>query len=228
MPGQRVLDDVSVEAVLRGGTVAPELEPLAGFVRVIRTAAAQPVRPSRELADRMASGVFVTDRPDRRANAGTTLSKLAAMSLRAKVATGCAAALTGLTGVTAAGALPEVAQERAETIIESVTPIDFPDRAEFGHEVAEDAQDGGVDGQQISEQAKEQGQQSAGPGNTGRADEHRPAGTPGGPPTGLPTPDRIPREASQERPDPDDHPGAGSTGRPDVPPNDAEGGPPDP
>lgn len=228
MPLQRVLDDASVEALLRGSTVAPELEPLAGFVRAIRTAAAEPARPSRELADRMASGVFVTDRPDRRAKAGTTLSKLAAMSLRAKVATGCAAALTGLTGVSAAGALPDAAQERVETMIESITPIDFPDRAEFGQEVAEDAQDGGVDGQQISERAKEQGQQSADPGNQGQADDHRSAGTPDGPPTGLPTPDRTLPEPAQDRPDPDDHPGAGSTGRPDVLPNDAEGGPPDP
>jgi hypothetical protein len=223
MPGQTVLDDAAVEAVLRGAAVAPELEPLAGFVRAIRTAAAQPVHPNRELADRLASGVFATDLPDRRTKVGMTLSKLAAMSLRTKVAAGCAVALTGLTGVTAAGALPDAAQHRVETMIESVTPIDFPDRAEFGQEVAEDARDGGVDGQQISEQAREQGRQPAVPG--GQADEHRPAGVPDGPPTDIPTPDQTLPETAQDRPDPDDPPGAGSTGRPDDLPADAEGRP---
>jgi len=91
-------------------------------------------------------------------------------------------------------------------MIESVTPIDFPDRAEFGQEVAEDARDGGADGQQISEQAREQGRQPAVPG--GQTDEHRPAGVPDGPPTGLPTPDQTLPETAQDRPDPDDLPGA--------------------
>lgn len=223
MPGPRVLDDASVEAVLRGGAVAPELEPLAGFVRAIRTAAAQPVHPNRELADRLASGVFATDPPDRRTKVGMTLSRLAAMSLRTRVAAGCAVALTGLTGVTAAGALPDAAQHRVETMIESVTPIDFPDHAEFGQEVAQDARDGGADGQQISEQAREQGRQPAVPG--GQADEHRPAGVPDGPPTDLPKPDQTLPETAQDRPDPDDLPGAGSTGRPEDLPADAEGRP---
>jgi hypothetical protein len=228
MPGPRVLDDASVEAVLRGDIVAPELEPLAGFVSAIRTAAAQPVRPSRELADRMASGVFVTEQPDRRMKVGMTLSKLAAMSVRTKVAAGCAVALTGLTGVTAAGALPDAAQQRVETMIESVTPIDFPDRAEFGQEVAEDARDGGVDGQQISEQAREQARQPADAITQGQADDHNPAGVPAGPPSSLPTPDQTLPESAENRPGPDDRPGAGVTGRPDDLPADAGGGAPSP
>jgi len=226
MPGPRVLDDASVEAVLRGSAIAPELEPLAGLVRAIRMAGAQSVQPSHKLADRMASGVFVIDRPDRRTKVGMTLSKLAAMSLRTKVAIGSAVALTGLTGVTAAGALPDAAQQRVETMIESVTPIDFPDRAEFGQEVAEDAKDGGVDGQQIGEQAREQGRQPAGTSDQSQADEHRPAGTPGEPPAGLPTPDQTLPEPAQDRPDPDDHPGAGTTGLPDGLPADSDGGQP--
>jgi hypothetical protein len=228
MPGPRVLDDASVEAVLRGDIVAPELEPLASFVSAVRTAAVQPVRPSRELADRMALGVFVTERPDRRMKAGMTLSKLAAMSVRTKVAAGCAVALTGLTGVTAAGALPDAAQQRVETMIESVTPIDFPDRAEFGQEVAEDAKDGGVDGQQISEQAREQGRQPADATNQGRADDHRPAGVPAELPSSLPTPDQTLPESAANRPGPDDRPSAGITGRPDDLPADAGGGAPSP
>ena len=129
------------------------MEPLAGLVRAIRTAGAQPVQPSHELADRMASGVFVIDRPDRRTKVGMTSSKLAAMSLRTKVAIGCAVALTGSTGVTAAeDALPDAHATRRND--DRTVLIDF-DRAEFGQEVAEDAQDDGVGGQQISEQARE-------------------------------------------------------------------------
>jgi hypothetical protein len=227
MPGQTVLDDAAVEAVLRGAAVAPELEPLASFVDSIRTAATRPVRPSRELADRMASGVFVTARA-RRTRVRRSSSKVAAMSLRTKVAAGCAAALTGLTGVAAAGALPDAAQERVETMIESVTPIEFPDRAGFGQEVADDAQDGGVDGQQISERAREQGRQPADATNQGQADDHRPAGVPAGPPSSLPTPDQTLPESAENRPGPDDRPGAGVTGRPDDLPADADGGAPSP
>jgi hypothetical protein len=81
--------------------------------------------------------------------------------------------------------------------------------------VAGDAQDGGVDGQEISERAREQGQQSAESGNQGQADERRPAGIPDGQPTDLPTP--------EDRPGPDDHPGTSSGGPPDVLPDGAEG-----
>jgi hypothetical protein len=213
MPGQAVLDDTAVEAVLHGGAVASELEPLASFVGSIRTVATRPVRPSRELADRMASGVFLTGRV-RRTRVRRSSSKVGAMSLRAKVVIGSAAALTGLTGVTAAGALPDAAQQRVETMIEFVTPIEFADRVEFGHEVADDAQDGGVDGLEISERARELGQPSADLGNQGQADEHRPDV----PPTDLPTPATVP-----DRPGPDDHPGTGSGGPPDALPDGAEG-----
>ena len=224
MSTRRPLDDASVEAVLRGAQVPPELEPLAGVVQSFRSAAQGPVRPTTELAERMAAGVFSIDRAQRRTKIGQTLSKLAAMSLRAKVATGFAAALTGLTAATAAGALPDAAQERVETAIESVTPIDFPDRAEFGQEVAEDAQDGGVDGREISEWAREQGQQPEDPGRQGKADEHRPAGVPDGAPTAPPMPDQVP----QDLPAPDDHSAADSPGLPQDLPDDAKATPPAP
>ncbi len=200
MSTQRPLDDASIEDVLRGAQVPPELEPLAGVVQSLRSAAQRPVRPTLELAERMAAGVFPIDGAKRRTRVGETLSKFAAMSLRAKVATGFAAALTGLTAATAAGALPDAAQERVETAIESVTPIDFPDAAEFGQEVAEDAQDGGVDGGEISEWAREQGQQPEGTGHQGKADEHRPAGVPDGPPTALPIRSGATAHARPSRP----------------------------
>lgn len=217
MSTRRPLDDASVEAVFRGAQVPPELEVLVGAVQSLRSAAQRPVRPTTELAERMATGVFPIDSAQRRTKIGETLSKLAAMSLRAKVATGFAAALTGLTAATAAGALPDAAQERVETAIESVTPIDFPERAEFGQEVAEDAQDGGVDGQEISEWAREQGQQPDDPGHQGKADQHQPAGVPDSPQTAPPMPDQVP----QDVPDPDDHSAADPTGPPEDLPVDA-------
>ena len=215
MPTRRPIDDASAEALLRGAAVPREMEPLAGFVRAIRSTAGQPVRPSRELAERMASGVFVVGEVDGRTTVGRALSRLASLSLRTKVVTGLVATMTGLTGVTAAGALPDAAQARVESAIESITPIDFPDPAEFGQEVAEDAQDGGVDGQEISEDAREQGSQPEGPGYQGKADEYRPIDPPGGAPAVPPSPNDTTPGAPADQPEPDDHPGVDPAGPPE-------------
>ncbi len=206
MPTRRPIDDASAEALLRDAAVPREMEPLAGFIRAIRSTATQQVRPSRELAARMASGVFVVEEIDRRTTVGRALSRLAALSLRTKVVAGLVATMTGLTGVTAAGALPDAAQARVESAIESITPIDFPDPAEFGQEVAEDAEDGGVDGQEISEDAREQGRQ---PGYQGKADEYRPVAPP------ALTPDNTMPGAPADLPEPDAHPGADQAGPPE-------------
>jgi len=222
MPTRRPIDDASAEALLRGAAVPREMEPLAGFVRAIRSTAGQPVRPSRELAERMASGAFVGE-VDGRTTVGRALSRLASLSLRTKVVTGLVATMTGLTGITAAGALPDAAQARVESAIESITPIDFPDPAEFGQEVAEDAQDGGIDGHEISEDAREQGPQPEGPGYQGKADEYRPADPPGGAPA-VPPPNDTTPGAPADQPEPDDHPGVD----PAVPPENLPVDPTDP
>jgi hypothetical protein len=209
MPTRRPIDDASAEALLRGA-VPREMEPLAGFIRAIRSTAGQPVRPSHELAERMASGIFVIEEVDSRTTVGRALSRLAALSLRTKVVTGLVATMTGLTGVTAAGALPDAAQARVESAIESITPIDFPDRGEFGQEVADDARDGGVNGPEISEDAREQGRQPEDPGYQGKADEYRPVDPPA-------LDDTTPG-APAAQPEPDDHPGADPAGPPaDLP-----------
>jgi hypothetical protein len=135
------------------------------------------------------------------------LSRLASLSLRTKVVTGLVATMTGLTGVTAAGALPDAAQARVESAIESITPIDFPDHPGFGQDVAEDAQDGGVDGPEISDDARELGRQPEGPGYQGKADEYRPVDPPAVPPT---TPG-----APADHPEPGDHPGTDPAGPPE-------------
>ena len=211
MPTRRPIDDASAEALLRGAAVPREMEPLAGLIRAIRSTAGQPVRPNRELAERMAAGVFVVEDVDSRTTVGRALSRLAALSLRTKVVTGLVATMTGLTGVTAAGALPDAAQARVESAIESITPIDFPDRSQFGQKVAEDARDGGVHGQEISEDAREQGRQPEGPGHQGKADENRPVD----PPAVPATPDDTGPGALADLPEPDDHPGADPAGPPE-------------
>jgi hypothetical protein len=164
MNTQRELDDATVEAVLRGDPLPAELEPLAQAIITLRSLPEHPVRPSPELAARMAAGEFASaaaPRPSRR-SAGrhrAARSRLTALPLRAKVAAVAALAVVGLGTATVAGALPEPAQHQLEWVIESVTPIDFGDRSEFGQDVADDARDGGVDGREVSDRAKEQGGQ---------------------------------------------------------------------
>jgi hypothetical protein len=218
------IDDRTAEALLTGRPVPPALEPLTGLLAAYRRAAAgAPVPASPELAARMAAGQFPpapatgsraggngTDRGHqapardgrrrRRMPAVEVLAgvaaKLTGMSVAAKALAGVALATASVGTAGQAGALPDPAQERFETVVETVTPLDVPapagENAEFGERVSEDAKDGGVDGGEISEEARQQG------------DRHRPAelpapGEPGGPddpgapddpgmPTELPTP----------------------------------------
>jgi hypothetical protein len=191
MHAYRELDDAAVEAVISGEPVSAELEPLAAAVGALRALQGQPVRPSEELAARMATGDFasaVAPRPSRR-SAGRHVARrrrLAALPLRAKLAAGGVLALGGLASATAAGALPDQAQQGVESVIEIMTPFEFAD-SDFGREVSDDARDGGVDGQEISEKAKEQGNEPEDAGSPAlepavplRPDEDRPepAGTP--------------------------------------------------
>lgn len=182
MYAQQELDDATVEAVLRGGPVPTELEPLAAALRALRALPGQPVRPSVELAARMATGDFasaVAPRPSRRsAGRYAARRRLAALPLRAKIAAGSAIVLGGFASATAAGALPEPAQQGVESVIEAVTPFEFPDSNDFGQDVSDDANDGGVDGQEISERAQEQGDE---PPDTGSGEGDESAVTPSTP-----------------------------------------------
>ena len=171
MHAQRELDDATVEAVLGGEPVSAELEPLTAALGALRALPGQPVRPSEELAARMATGDFASaaaPRPSRR-SAGRHVARrrLAAMPLRAKVAASGVLALGGLASATVAGALPDQAEHGVQSVIEIMTPFEFADSNDFGREVSEDARDGGVDGQEISEKAKEQGNQPEDAGNSG-------------------------------------------------------------
>ncbi|MBB5787913.1 hypothetical protein [Jiangella mangrovi] len=123
-----LLDEDTVEALLAGRPVTPGLAPLAGAVGELRAAARQPVRPSAELAQRMASGDFsgISPAPLLPEPAPHRLrSWLAGVSPRARVVTGAVIVFTGLTAATATGALPGGAQAHMESFIETVTPISF-------------------------------------------------------------------------------------------------------
>ncbi|WP_157575053.1 hypothetical protein [Jiangella muralis] len=130
------------------------------------------------------------------------------MSMRTRAAVVLAAIFTSFTGVAAAGALPDAAQQRVESVIETVTPISFDEPGEFGQDVAEDAQDGGVDGQEVSEDAQELGGKPDDPG-----EGHEPV---------LPDlPTTVPTTPGEHRPDdpgrPDDRPSADPTHPPADP-----------
>lgn len=139
-------------------------------------------------------------------------AKLAGMSVAAKALAGIAVATAGVGTAGFADALPDPAQARFEHVVESVTPITFPDQAnqnsEFGEEVSEDARDGGVDGEEISEKAREQGEARR-PTELPTAGPERP-GPPADPgkPTELPTPDQPgpPATLPIEPPTEDDRP----------------------
>jgi hypothetical protein len=113
-------------------------------------------------------------------------AKVAGLSAVAKASAGLtvAAASIGTAGV--AGVLPDPVQDRFDTVVETVIPDEStatPDgNSDFGERVSEDARDGGVDGEEISEEARQLG------------DLHRPSDLPvpgpaGGVPSDLPTPD---------------------------------------
>ncbi|MPZ25047.1 MAG: hypothetical protein GEV12_00980 [Micromonosporaceae bacterium] len=139
-------------------------------------------------------------------------AKVAGMSVAAKALAGVAVAATGVSTAGLAGVLPDPAQERFETVVETVTPFTFPeqasDRSEFGERVSEDAKDGGVDGAEISEEARQ-------PGDQQRPDD-LPAVVPAQPgqPTDLPTPD----EAAEPMPPADLPVDPGTDHRPTAPP----------
>jgi hypothetical protein len=134
----------------------------------------------------------------------TAAGKVAGLSVAAKASAGLAVALASIGTAGAAGVLPDPAQNRFDSVVESVTG-DQPtpagpasENAEFGQQVSEDARDGGVDGAEISEQARQLG------------DQHRPDQAPvpaePGQPTDLPTPDdqsgALPTDPGSQRPTP--------------------------
>ena len=137
---QRQVDDATAEALLRGDVVLPEFRPVAEFVQEVKAAGTVRVVPSRELAERMATGDFsgiepvappdsVVEQARRRWMAGT--------GARARFATGMAVVLMACTGVTMAGAWPDGAQRTVDSIIKTVVPF-TADESDESDEIADD------------------------------------------------------------------------------------------
>ena len=138
---------------------------------------------------------------------------LAGLSVAAKATFGVGVAMASVTAAGAAGALPDAIQNVVASGVEAVTPFELPDSGDesgevddeggetpnFGERVSTDANDGGVDGKVISEEAKLNGEanraDAAGdagrPEDPGRAGgenpaaEHAPTSVPGGRPDGA-------------------------------------------
>lgn len=214
MRTRSVLDDATVEAILTGGPTAPEHAPLADVVHVIRNAGTEPVEPSRQLASCMAAGDFggIASAPlphGRHRVGGRARSMLAAMSLRARAATGVAILFTGLSGATAAGALPDAWEEKVQDVIETVTPISFGERNDFGQAVSGATQHDGVDGHAVSEAATEKGKRGGSLG--AKPDPDHPRGVP----PSIGRPEDPGEEGRENRPE---NPGEeGRENRPDNP-----------
>jgi hypothetical protein len=188
MDAHRQIDDATVEKLLTGGSVDSEFEALVPVVEAYRRLARQPVAPRGELSTRMATGVFTSHAGrhpvvgnHRRGRAvaygakwrrarmalitGITAAaaKLAGLSVAAKATAGVTIAAASIGTAGAIGVLPDKMQDGFNTVVEVVVPDQTtatPDEnAEFGQRVSEDARDGGVDGGEVSDEARQLGEQ---------------------------------------------------------------------
>ncbi|SEF10323.1 hypothetical protein [Jiangella alba] len=217
-----LLDEDAVEALLTGRPVTPGLAPLAGAVGQLRAAARQPVRPSEELARRMATGDFsgIPPAPLSPEPAGRRRIRawLTGVSPRARVVTGAVVVFTGLTAATAAGALPGGAQAHVEKFIETVTPISFQ-HDEPGTDVVEDVSDTGTTTEPDTGRPEDPGEPVRPPG--------KPETPPGKPPEKPDNPNK-PEEPPGKPPEKPDNPNKpesppGKPEKPEKPGNEGNG-----
>jgi hypothetical protein len=231
------LDDATVEALISGRPVPAELDGLTTFVAEMRSMADGPVEPSARLASMMASGVF-TDRSDLSPTAGrndtgsallgsglpmwrrlrvaagqvlaAVAAKLAGMGVAAKGVAVATVAVAAVGTAGAAGALPDSVQDTFDRVVTNETPDEQPTHPEnFGGMVSEDARDGGVDGGEISELAKLNGNR---PDHAGK-----PTDVPKGPPSHAGKPTDVPKGPPSHAGKPSDVPPSHAGKPSDVP-----------
>jgi hypothetical protein len=167
MRTHRMLDERTVEAVLAGRSLPEgreELHDLAAFCADVRATfdGAPAPAPSDELAAFIAAGTAAEPTPltrrTSRMRAQTlrrvVVTKLATAGLLAKAGMAVAATATVVGGVGAAGALPTPAQDAFDRAVGNEARADLPEEAGFGQDVSTDARDGGVDGGEISDEAR--------------------------------------------------------------------------
>jgi hypothetical protein len=178
---RRMIDDRTAGALMAGTPTSDDLIAVAAFVSKVRAVGAEPPPvPASPLASILAHG-FSTDNGDLPATAASNVlgparqvsglpkrrnkmpipQFIAGLSLAGKIALGAGVAAAATTGAAAVGSLPDPAQNAVSDVVGTVTPFEFPSskanaNADFGGAVSTDARDGGVDGQSVSEMAREQ------------------------------------------------------------------------
>jgi hypothetical protein len=168
------LDDRALDALLNGAPSAQSgLDWLLPFVEDLEKASQEPapvVRPALALLLKegfspvngaVVAGVPAPPRAVRRPVLRGALTRVAGLSLVAKVGLGAGVAAATTTAAGAAGVLPDPAQHAVAKVVSAATPFSFPDKAKAGHgrTVSSDAtgaSDGvkGVDGKAVSDAAK--------------------------------------------------------------------------
>lgn len=211
-----LIDDAMAEALITRGAVAAELEPLAAIVQALRDVSDRPVPPSPALAAQMASGVFTGTAEHSSPVVGVVASVAAKarISLAAKAGAAClAVASVGAGSAGFAGVLPGTVQHRFETVVESITPYEFPVEPDgndgFRPRVSEDGKDGGVDDGEVSEEARDRGTRA-------RPTDLPIPGSGAGKPSHLPTQATVPSNAPAQPGPPPAPPGLEL--RPTAPP----------
>ena len=148
MPVTPLLDDATIDALIRGDDVHPRHRDLATFATMVRAAGERPPpAPSAALAAVLAGDTGLRaagDRPERDRPEGDrpegdrpaltrrtgTLAKAAGLGVAVKLMLGASAAAAGVLGAGAAGVLPDAADDRVRHALETVTPLDFPEADE--------------------------------------------------------------------------------------------------
>ena len=237
----RLLDDDTIESIVRGDEVDPYFEPLAAFARQVRTLGDEPVpTPSPALRALIAQAGTSEPRARRRSRmlargATPTPGNRTGLRLTAKVGLGAAVATVTMAGAAAAGVLPDRANDAVRNAIAAVTPLDDTEPAtehptDFGEWISNDATgqsdgDSGVDGGEISDEAPGAAHRPADAGQSSDAPDPADGmpGSPGagtdGPPTELP-----PASLTAPSTVPDSGGASGDQGPPDAPPGPATPG----
>lgn len=144
--GPEMLDEDTIEAIVRGRPVDGPARPLAAFARAVRVVGDAPgAAPNAELARFLRGGgatvvggatdLEAADRPV--AGRVTVLAARVAALGAAKLVLGATLAAASVTGAGAAGVLPGPADDAVRSAIETVTPVRFDDEGDGGGEAGE-------------------------------------------------------------------------------------------
>lgn len=251
MKATRHIHDDVIEAIVRGESVHDVHAPLMAFADQVRALGDEPVPvPSHDLAAVLAGRAVPGPDPDPYLSvvsaagpggrsgrnrmpgietAAAMTTKVAGLSLLAKLGLGTSLAAAGVTGAGAAGVLPTAANDAVRGAIEVVTPVDFetPDETpSYGSRVSADAtgeSDGekGVDGQTIADGAPgaahrpDSAAVDETPGQSGDAGLTRANETPAAPNA----PDSAGEVAPDDAGDPDGDGEPGGGGQPETVPS---------